>query len=245
MKWKYFDKILPSVIIILGVFGIIVIIITIIGLFGGISLPNSINEFAKSIEDSRKGYWELFTKSVTIFVVIGALWKYWETKRLHDETVLKNEFDSVKLKIMIEYINTNIPIIHTQIINDVKLDKGIKHAFLLISKKNGSNNFLFQINENLGTDFNCTNDLIGTAPIVKKLSKGFAYIPLPFYYNENIVVGNEILQFSYSITHDELELINSELNLTHHYEVRFFIFRTDGGYHRSTATALILFSTIN
>lgn len=225
----------------LTVSGICVIAVTLLGLFGGINLPTNIDEFAKSIEGTRKGYWELFTKAVTIFVVVGALWKYWEDKRVLNEKALKNEFDSVKLKININYVNYIIPIIDTTVLNDVSIDKGIFHSFLLITKKDDDTHFMRQANQNLETNFKCTNDLIGTSPFIKRLAQGFAYIPLPFFYSENLKVGNEILQFSYSLSINELAIIKPNQNTTEHYEVRFFIFRDDGGYHRSTESALILF----
>lgn len=64
-----------------------------------------------------------------------------------------------------------------------------------------------------------------------------AIIPLPFYYSENVRIGNENPGYSYmfdnNITNDGVILEEGK------YSVRFFIF-CKGKLHRSTADALVV-----
>lgn len=60
--------------------------------------------------------------------------------------------------------------------------------------------------------------------------KDFAFIPLPFFYEENIRYGNEIVGYSYPF--------NSNLLDAGVYDVRLFVFRSDKGYHRTTHTIM-------
>ena len=205
----------------------------------GYPLCNFIEELFKNVDSTRKGDWEVFTKALTLFVVVGALIKYWDNKNKEEKANLKKINDFIKLEIQVEYIN-NIPIIHTKVVNDVSVNKGIKHAFLLITKKDENNDYSMQIQKNLDSTFKSTNEFVSTKSLNKLINRDFEYIPLKYYYEENIAVGNEVLQFSYSFTQNELDIIKPNRDGIEHYEVRFFVFSSESHPHRSVATSLIL-----
>lgn len=77
-------------------------------------------------------------------------------------------------------------------------------------------------------DLKSTNDIIRLKPFpfASIPEKGLAFIPLPFYYEENIQYGNEKVTYSYPVDN---KILNFSPGV---YSVRFFVFREDGGYHR-------------
>ncbi len=80
-------------------------------------------------------------------------------------------------------------------------------------------------------ELHCTNDLsmiFAKAPVY---SGGRALIPLPFYYSENVGIGDETLTYRAVIK-------ASKLLSDTPYSVRFFLF-TNGRLHRSTHDSFV------
>ena len=234
---KFINKISPVLIVTIIFIALVSIIMSFSGLLG-YPLCNFIEELFNKVDNTRKGDWEVFTKALALFVVVGALIKYWDNKNKEEKANLKKINDFVKLEILVEYIN-NIPIIHTKVVNDVTVKKGIKHSFLLITKKDCKNDFLTQTNKCLNSKFEFTNEFVETKHLKKLFKESFAFIPLEYYFSENIAVGNEILQFSHTLTQFEIDSIKTTLNDNEEFEVRFFVFSSESHPHRSVATTLI------
>ena len=114
-------------------------------------------------------------------------------------------------------------------------DKGINNAFLIVSpEKSELIKDANAISDNLDIDdtINYTNDFKNLkADHVIYLERNIVFIPLPFYYNENIAIGNEKLTYRCSIDSSQLESGN--------YSVRFFLFGKRR-YLRSTQDLLII-----
>lgn len=114
-------------------------------------------------------------------------------------------------------------------------DKKIDNAFLIINPENSDIiEVANTIRENLAIDatINYTNDfehLKTEEPIY--VNRNVAFIPLTFYYSENVAIGNEKLTYRCSIDSHNLENGN--------YSVRFFLFG-EKRYHRSTQDLLTI-----
>jgi len=137
--------------------------------------------------------------------------------------------------------------ITTTVTNPVNSYKYIKFACLVVSKATSLDKEIntdackeevdyYKFMEMLGkisrVQIDSTND-------IKKLHrqkaftselKDFAFIPLPFFYEENIRFGNEVVSFTYPI---EKNTLSSGV-----YDVRLFVFRKDERLHRTTQTIL-------
>ncbi len=61
-----------------------------------------------------------------------------------------------------------------------------------------------------------------------------AFIPLPFYYTENVRFGNEEVSYTFPFDPKEIKLNPGK------YSVRFFVFRADCGYHRTVQDVMII-----
>jgi hypothetical protein len=75
------------------------------------------------------------------------------------------------------------------------------------------------------------------------IKEDFAFIQLPYYYSENIKVGNKYLSYSLGTIHQRL-LSNREKI----YEVRFFVYRDTkdvNPLHRIVQTCFVSESKLN
>lgn len=140
----------------------------------------------------------------------------------------KNKSDFLKLGIE----NKNNTTIITLIENSSVKDKKIEFACLIITPHHGNENQLINdINDLKGESrplIKYTNDINNWKDSGMTVSLDYQkqFIPIPFYYSENIRIGNESLQY-------EVPLMIENLNKGN-YSVRFFVFSTDSHYHRST-----------
>ena len=141
----------------------------------------------------------------------------------------------LKIKVQVNQIN-NCSVL-TEIENTGKLfSKKIKNAFLIISPEHSDLIETGQIIANeLGLQIiidrtNKFENFQSTQPIYFN-NNTIAFIPLPYYYSENIAIGDEVLTYSCSIENTRLMVGN--------YSVRFFICG-ENRYHRSTQTLLII-----
>lgn len=170
---------------------------------------------------------------VAFFASIIALWSYISFNIKEKKLKEKEQNDFVK--IYVEAINNNEFIkIKTKVENPVNTSKKIKFAFLIISKSDI--NFLDLIETHLQKDIQSTNNLKELFGFIDFTLDKLAYIPLPYYYKENIGVGNEKLTFSHL-----LNINNLEAGI---YDVRFFVFSSEGHYHRSVQDVFYLSNII-
>lgn len=114
--------------------------------------------------------------------------------------------------------------------------KRIDNAVLLVGPEYESPIETFQrIAEcsNLGFNVNSTND-IAACHLNRPYSgpDGRVLIPLPFYYSENIAIGNESLSYKSPIE-------TNAIKLGIPYSVRFFVWAS-GRYHRSTHDCFVV-----
>ena len=125
--------------------------------------------------------------------------------------------------------------IRTAISNKSVLPKDIKNAFVIISPENESvvksaeiirTTFSKEITNHIDKQFTCTNDFeVLKINEPKYLDNMYAYIPLSFYFLENVSIGDENLSYRASINKKEL---NSGI-----YSARLFIFHKTR-LHRTT-----------
>lgn len=120
--------------------------------------------------------------------------------------------------------------IQTEIENTNKWkSKKIDNSFLIVSKEHTDLiNFGKQIAKELGVggeifSTNQFENLKSKKPIY--IDRKIAFIPLDFYFSENITIGDEKLTYRCSIDDTQLEKGN--------YSVRFYIYG-EKRYHRST-----------
>lgn len=91
------------------------------------------------------------------------------------------------------------------------------------------------MNKELRQEFESTTEFVNLKRTKSVIKPSFAFIHLPYYYSENIKVGNEDLSFSIG----GFESSNSESRTKQIYEVRFFVYRNVDDinyYHRSVQT---------
>ena len=151
---------------------------------------------------------------------------------------IKNNLDEER-----NYLELNLNVIaennylkiRTEATNSTKFDRDIAFAFLLITKTNSD--LLATVNDKFQTNFEKSNDFISLKNNQLFSDNDFAFIPLPYYFSENVHVGNEKLLF-------EIPLQSSinESNLTF-FDARFFVFRNANdlnGLHRSVSVSFAL-----
>jgi hypothetical protein len=91
---------------------------------------------------------------------------------------------------------------------------------------------LTNINEEIGF----TNDIIKLRKFPAQYNEDLklAFIPLPFYYSENIRFGNEEVPFTFLFDPEKIKLGKG------FYSVRFFVFRNGAGLHRTAHDVMII-----
>lgn len=140
----------------------------------------------------------------------------------------------------LNYLELGLNVVHegkylkvrTSVFNPTPFDREIYFAFLIISKTEES--FLDALNKKLDFTFKDTNSLYNLKNKKSMVSNDFAFIPLPYYFEENVQVGNEKLIY-------EIPLVaigaNGNINF---FDVRFFVFRNTkdlNQYHRSLSSS--------
>lgn len=161
----------------------------------------------------------------------------------------KNDF--LDLSVVSEVSDGHVKII-SKIFNQSNYDKDVDFSILLISKQMSNFDFVSYIDERmfhhlLGMKF--TNDLIKLKSYfqegqIEKFGNDenennweVMIVPIPFYYEENVRIGNENLSFSFCLPTTDFEDNTA-------YSVRFFIFpkQVEGKtkYHRSTADSFYI-----
>lgn len=140
------------------------------------------------------------------------------------------------LRIKIEVNNSNKTIL-SEVENIGKIQsKRISNAFLIINLEHEKLIDVGNIIANemgLNLHFSCTNDfesLKGTKLIYK--NENIAYLPLPFFFSENIGIGDEKLSYRSSVDTSKLSKGT--------YSVRLFIFGNKNRYHRTTHDLLVI-----
>jgi hypothetical protein len=129
--------------------------------------------------------------------------------------------------------------IKTKVINASGEPKEIYFSFILILKQDESIiEKISSMTNSLGLDIKieCTNDFYKFKGLIDRpifFENSLAFIPLYFYYDENVRIGNENPSFTYTFDNNKEQLIKGI------YTSRFFIFPKNG-YHRSTADSLII-----
>lgn len=205
------------------------------------------------VEDDRKNL-ELVSMVGGFVLFICTLWTYFRIKQ-------KEQNDFLKLNIDVQYSDSPSSdiIIKTKITNNVNTIKKVKFSCLVISKfydtsnlenKQEDDNKISSLDFEAKTDFlTKITSLTGCATKVKytdeiiKLKQfpascdpklGIAFLPLPFYYAENVRFGNEEVSYTFLLDHNEIKLMSGK------YSVRFFVFRKDRGLHRCVHDAFII-----
>lgn len=173
-----------------------------------------------------------------VFAVIGGLWVFLSYLKIKK----REQNDFVKISLSATKIKQNV-YIRTKVDNPVNINKQIKFAFLVISKteKGVENSEFFKKIERLykRKDIKITDDLIKLFEVSKMILNTIGLIPLPYYYKENIRVGNEELTHTYILTKEERNKMERGF-----YEVRFFVFSEEEHLHRSVQDAFFLYSTL-
>jgi hypothetical protein len=163
--------------------------------------------------------------------VIGGTWAL----RLYYVANIKNKEDFLKMYVSATNDN-NVVTIKTEVKNETKSNRKIKTAFLIITLQ--GKNIIDEVNNNLNQQVKKTNDFIVIKNSANYSSENFAFIKLPYYYSENLRVGNEHLSFSIAGTENmNLNNLNKKI-----YEVRFFVYRKYNllnPYHRCVQTCFI------
>lgn len=160
----------------------------------------------------------------TIVMAFIALYLY--TKSNQDE---ERNFLELNLNIISE---NNYTKIRTEATNKTKFDREIAFAFLLITKTNSD--LLETVNDKFQTNFEKSNDFISLKNNQLFSDNDFAFIPLPYFFSENIQVGNEKLIFEVP-----MKTSLNDNNLTF-FDARFFVFRNSNdlnGLHRSVSVS--------
>lgn len=131
--------------------------------------------------------------------------------------------------------------VRTELSNPTNFDRDVYFAMLIISKSGEP--FLDIINSELQFNFKDTNSLIGLKDKSIYLKENFAFIPLKYYFKENIRVGNEKL--IYEVPIKSKRNTNNDMNF---FDVRFFMFRERkdlNSYHRSVACSFGIKGNLN
>jgi hypothetical protein len=139
----------------------------------------------------------------------------------------------LRLKVEVSFDNKRYTVL-TEIENNNKLkNKKIENAFLLISPEKSD---LISIGKAVAENLQISQKITSTnnfeylrsdKPLY--LNNKIAFIPLNFYYAENIAIGDEKLTYRCSIDANQLE--------KGIYSIRFYIFG-ERRYHRSTQDLL-------
>lgn len=166
---------------------------------------------------------------VTFLASLVALWSYIRFKNKENTLNEKEHDDFVKIYVK-SIINKRVIKIKTKIENHVNTNKRIKFAFLIISKK--EIDFIETIENFINKKIPYTNNLEELIDYNEFALDNLAFIPMSYYYKENIGVGNEDLTFSH--------LLNTHKLTTGIYEVRFFVYSLEGHYHRSVQDVFFL-----
>lgn len=155
----------------------------------------------------------------TIGAILGIIafgWKLWDaiSTYLHIKLKMDHEPDG-KIKG------------RTTVENKGTFDKRIDNALILIGPENESPIDTINAMEELSVNVKSTNAIAKIRRNEILVSKeGRILIPLPFYYSENLAVGDEILTYTTSVPTETM--IPGKT-----YSARFFVWTT-GRYHRST-----------
>jgi hypothetical protein len=165
---------------------------------------------------------ELYTLSWSIFVSFVAVILYFRKDKDDFDDYLVQGIEVVEI---LDYQK-----IRTTLSNPTPFNRNVEYSCLIVTKE--GSNIVQKVNENLHTSFSNTNSFIELKNRNSFFNKDFAFIPLSYYSNENIQVGNESLVF-------EL-LINCacKAETLSNYNVRFFVFRPkkdSNNYHRSVS----------
>lgn len=165
---------------------------------------------------------ELYTLIWSIFVSLAAVILY--LKRDKDDS---NDYliQNIEILDVLDYQK-----IRTSLSNPTPFNREIYFSCLIITKEGAD--ILKEVNDNLKCTFTSTNTFSELRYTHIIINNHFAFIPITYYFEENINVGNEKLLF-------EL-MIDSDLNAqnTNNYNVRFFVFRPksdSNSYHRSVS----------
>jgi hypothetical protein len=149
----------------------------------------------------------------------------------------------------LNYLELGLEVIHeeeylkvrTELSNPTDFDRDVYSAFLIISKSGSP--ILDIVNSEFQYNFTDTNSLIGLKDKSIHLKENFAFIPLKYYFQENVRVGNEKL--IYEVPIKSRRNTNNELNF---FDVRFFVFRDRkdlNTYHRSVACSFGIKGNLN
>lgn len=171
-----------------------------------------------------------------ICITIGGGWAL----RLYCLSIEKDKENYLKTYVSVR-INENFLSIKTELINVTDIDRKIYAAFLIITKQGSK--IIEEVNSNLNQSFKLTNDFSNLKFSENVLKEGFAFIQLPYYFSENIKVGNEHLSYSIGLVNKIRNNIDSQI-----FEVRFFVFRDpkdSNPYHRSVQTIFNTNLTLN
>jgi ABC-type nickel/cobalt efflux system permease component RcnA len=149
----------------------------------------------------------------------------------------------------LNYLELNLNVIdengylklRTEVTNPTQFDREIYFACLIVNRTNLS--FLDILNKKINTKITDPNSIYELKGHPLKISRDFAFIPLKYFYEENVWVGNEKLIYevpikSKDITHDHLNF----------FDVRFFVFRERKdlkSYHRSVACSFGIKGNLN
>lgn len=162
--------------------------------------------------------------SLVLVTIVGFLFATYSIKSSYEKYLI--------LSVMTKKEGDFIHII-TKIENNTEIPKDLNFAFLFISKQN--KNPIEMMNSLVigkPKPFNYTNDFIKLKGNCESIieNENAIYIPLSFYYSENIKIGDESPTYSYVIDCNNTVLLNNI------YTVRFYVFPKNG-YHRSTCAS--------
>jgi len=168
---------------------------------------------------------------VTMLGVVLALIQYWRTTRKHLHIGLSVD----------EGIEDGWFRISTEVQNRGEVARRVDYAMVLIGPEREDPLKTAEIL--LGREFECTNDFaeieemeaVQDASILQQEDR--ALIPLPFYFSENIDVGDEDLTY-------DVPVCANEFKHNTPYSARFFIFSKDH-YHRSTQRMFVVPHTMS
>lgn len=189
-------------------------------------------------------YYESIVVSISMVFSLPTI--FFLFKDYQDKQQKRWEAEQLRLKDKEKFLNISIDtyaesehrLIKTQIFNQTDKPQKIEYAFLLISEQDDWSGIIEHVNLKFGLNMHCTNDFIELKSVVEdplwmsKYAGGF--IPLSFYYKENIDISNESPSYVYSFD-------NRKVNLPAGiYSVRFYVFPDEGRYHISTVGSFII-----
>jgi hypothetical protein len=213
LLWYSLDGIIKSyssLMVILFTFLLILLIFSPLFIWGNLFSENSNNIL---------GIYSLAWSVLVSFVAVVLYFK--KDKDNFDDYLIQN----------IEIVDvSNYQKIRTSLFNPTPFDREIYFSCLIITKEGAD--ILKEVNSNLRYTFTSTNSFSELLDKNILINNDFAFIPITYYFEENINVGNEKLLFEF--------LIDSDLNgqNTNNYNVRFFVFRPksdSNSYHRSVS----------